>query len=251
MTSNALYALISTTLVSVVSLVGIFIFHLKLNSNKVYNILVSFAVGAILGSVFFHFIPQSFESIVNKNTVILLIFAGILFFWIFEKIIHSFQSPKERNSKASYGYLSLYADAAHNFVDGILIGVAWLYSPEAGITTTISILFHELPQELSDFGILIKAGFSKRKALKYNFIVSLTAILGTVLAILLGNVANDFSQYILPFMAGAFIYLSFSILFAEIKKQETVKINKTTLTYTLFLILGLGMMYLTSIGHQH
>ncbi len=251
MASNTLYALISTIIVSIVSLVGIFLFQLKIQSVKVYNILVSFAIGTIAGSAFLHFIPQAFNGVLSKKIILLLVLSGVFLFWIFEKTIHFFQSDKNKKDKVSYGYLSLYADAAHNFMDGILIGVAWLYSPEAGLTTTFSILFHELPQELSDFGILIKAGFSKKKALKYNFLVSLTAILGTVLVILLGNITNNFSQYILPFMAGAFIYLTFSILFTEIRKQRKVRLNKSILIYSFFLLLGLGMMYITSITHQH
>ncbi len=249
MTFNIIYALISTIFVSIASLVGIFLLQLNIKSSKTYNILVSFAVGTILGSVFLFFIPQSFKGILSKEITLLFVISGFFLFWIFEKIIHSFQS--NRNNTVSYGYLSLYADAVHNFMDGILIGVTWLYSPEAGITTTISILFHEIPQELSDFGILIKAGFSKKKALISNFLVSLTAVLGTILAISLGNVANDFSQYILPFTTGAFIYLVFNILYVEVWQKKELKLNKNIFIYIFFLLLGYVIMYITSITHHH
>ncbi len=249
MSISIIYALLSTLAVSLVSFVGLFLLQIKMSStSKIFTILLAFAVGTLLGSSIFHFIPQSFTNEKTSNLSLFLLLGGVGFSFFFEKIIHSFQFKKNNTRTASYGYLSLYADAMHNFMDGILIGVAWLYSFEMGITTTLTVLSHEIPQELSDFGILLKAGFTKKKALKYNFIVGLTSVLGTFVAIWLGNKVNSFSSYVVPIMAGGFLYLAFSILFTEIK---LAKKRKNILLYIIFISLGLALMYFTGKGHQH
>ncbi len=248
MNTTIIYALLSTILVSLISFVGLFLLQIKMNStSKIFTILLAFAIGTLLGSSIFHFIPQSFSNIKTVDSTIYLLGGGILFSFFFEKIIHSFHSSKN-SLTASYGYLSLYADALHNFMDGILIGLAWLYSFEMGITTTLTVLSHEIPQELSDFGILLKAGFTKKKALKYNFLVGLTSVLGTLVALWLGNTVNSFSAYVIPIMAGGFIYLAFSILFTEVKSAQN---KKNLYLYILFISIGLALMYFTGRGHNH
>lgn len=125
-----------------------------------------------------------------------------------------------------------------------------MFMPELGLATTLAIIMHEIPQEISDIGILIRAGFSKRKALFYNFIIACTAILDTVITLWLGSRVGHFSAYVLPVTAGGFIYLAAGSLLPEILKET----SKQNLWLHLVVILsGLGLMYYLSLhsGHHH
>lgn len=248
-----LYALISTLVVSAISLIGIVLFALKSdNLQKILLLLVSFSVGALLGNSFFHLIPESYFHIENSNLTSWLILSGFLLFFIIHQLLHTRQAIhlNDTTKIKPYGYLSLYADGIHNFTDGILIGATWLFSPELGLATTITVILHEIPQEISDFGILLKAGFTKRKALLYNFIAATSAILGTILALWLGHEVEHFSIYVLPIAAGGFVYLAGTSLLPEVLKN-TKKGN--WIHYSLFVLMGLGLMYYFSLsgGHQH
>lgn len=248
-----LYALLSTLVVSAISLVGVSLFALKSDKlQKILLLLVSFSVGALLGNAFFHLVPEAYFHLENAKLTSWLILGGFMLFFMIEQLLHTHQTnnlPDSRKVKP-YGYLSLYADGIHNFTDGILIGAAWMFSPELGLATTITVILHEIPQEISDFGILLKAGFSKKRALLYNFLVATSAILGTLVALWFGHEVEHFSTYVLPVAAGGFIYLASTSLLPEVLKN-TKKGN--WLLYFLFVLLGLGLMYYFSLsgGHQH
>jgi len=252
MNSIWINSIISTVAVSLISIIGIFFLVLK--TNKLQNIvfiLVSIAVGALLGNTFFHLIPESFETIENKGEIAILILTGILAFFVMEKFLHWHhghdvehidQHPK------SYGYISLFADGLHNFTDGILIAAGWMAGPEIGLATTMSVVIHEIPQEISDFGILIKAGFTSGRALWLNFYAALTAVLGTVITLLIGTRIESLSVWILPVAAGGFIYLAGTDLMPELNKDRSMR---NSLIQLLMIITGLALMYLVSGGHEH
>jgi len=245
-------SIISTVAVSLISIIGIFFLVLKTNKlQSIVFILVSIAVGALLGNTFFHLIPESFETIEDKGEIAILILTGILTFFVMEKFLHWHhghdvehidQHPK------SYGYISLFADGIHNFTDGILIAAGWMAGPEIGLATTMSVVIHEIPQEISDFGILIKAGFTSRRALWLNFYAALTAVLGTVITLLIGTRIESLSVWILPVAAGGFIYLAGTDLMPELNKERSMR---NSLIQMLMIITGLGLMYLVSGGHSH
>lgn len=254
MTGNIeVYALLSTLLVSMLSFIGVFLFLIKAHAlQRVLTLLISFSVGALLGNAFFHLVPESYFHIPSAHLASWLILAGFLVFFITDQLLHSHANNSNNSSTAikPYGYLSLYADGIHNFTDGILIGAAWLFMPELGLATTLAIIMHEIPQEISDIGILIRAGFSKRKALFFNFLSACTAILGTVVTLWVGHRIGHFSTYVLPVAAGGFIYLAAGSLLPEILKETT----KRNLWLHLAVILsGLGLMYFLSLhgGHHH
>ncbi len=252
MSSIWINSLISTFLVSIISITGIFFLALKATKlQKIVFVLVSLAVGALLGNVFFHLIPESFETIENKNLVAILILSGILVFFIMEKFLHWHHGHDVEhldNHPKSFGYISLMADSLHNFTDGILIAAGWMAGPEIGIATTLTVLIHEIPQEISDFGILIHAGFTARKALWLNFYAALSAILGTVITLMAGSAVESLSHFVLPVAAGGFIYLAGTDLMPELNKQHSWK---NALVQLLMIVGGLALMYLVSGGHQH
>jgi zinc and cadmium transporter len=252
MTNIWINAIASTMAVSLISITGIFFLALKTDKlQKIVFILVSIAVGALLGNVFFHLIPESFETIENKGLIAILTLSGILSFFVLEKFLHWHhghdvghmdQHPK------SYGYISLFADGVHNFTDGILIAAGWMAGPEIGMATTLTVVLHEIPQEISDFGILIHAGFTAKRALWLNFYAALTAVLGTVITLMIGTKVQSLSHWVLPFAAGGFIYLAGTDLMPELNKEKS---SLNSLVQLLMIIAGLALMYVFSGGHSH
>jgi zinc and cadmium transporter len=123
-----------------------------------------------------------------------------------------------------------------------------MVSPEIGLTTTFAIIAHEIPQEISDFGILIHAGFSRKKALVFNFFSACTAILGAVGTLSMGAVFTNISGYFLPLAAGGFIYLAGSDLIPELHHEKSVCKNSFQL---LLILIGLTLMLFLAQNHEH
>jgi zinc and cadmium transporter len=117
------------------------------------------------------------------------------------------------------GYTNLIADGIHNSIDGMLIGASYLVSIRVGLATTTAVILHEIPHEIGNFGVLLHAGFSKGKALFFNFLSATLAVLGAVIALSIGSHAEQFSNAILPFAAGGFIYIAGSDLVPELHKE--------------------------------
>jgi zinc and cadmium transporter len=140
------------------------------------------------------------------------------------------------------------ADGIHNFTDGILIAAGWMAGPEIGMATTLTVILHEIPQEISDFGILVHAGFTARKALWLNFYAALAAILGTVVTLLAGSAIESLSNYVLPIAAGGFIYLAGTDLMPELNKDRS-RIN--SLIQLAMIVAGLALIFFFSGDHSH
>ncbi len=237
--------IISVTIVSLISLVGVVFLAVKREKLKsIQLILVGFATGGLLGGAFFHLLPESFESFSDINLASLLLVAGFMLFFILERFLHwhhNHTSGISENHVKPFGALNLLADAFHNLLDGLLIGAAYSHSPAMGLTTTIVVLMHELPQEIGDFGILIHAGFSTRKALLFNFLSACTAFLGAFIVLAFHRVGEILSDAVLPFAAGGFIYLAAADLIPEL---HTEKAPRKSLYQFLALVSGIGLMYL-------
>ena len=214
-------SLISVVLVSLASLIGIFTITLrKTVMDKLMFVFVSFAAGALLGNAFFHIIPEVSKEF---NDTYLYIVLGILLFFSFEKFFRwRHCHVNEKNHVHPMGHLSLLGDAVHNFFDGMAIGIGYQISIPVGIGTTLSVLLHEIPQEMGDFGILISSGFSKTKALIYNFITALTSILGVLVVFFIPQiVALEFP--IMSLIAGGFIYIAGVDLLPQLHHETDVK----------------------------
>ncbi len=247
-----LFALLSAVVVSLISFIGVFLLSVKRQAlNKVLVLLLAFAVGALLGNAFFHLLPEAYFHLPSTSWTAWLCMAGFLIFLFIEQFLHIHSHDKTGEGKIkNYGYLSLYADGIHNFTDGILIAVSWMFSPEVGLATTIAIVLHEIPQEISDFAVLLQAGFERRNALLYNFYSACTAILGTLLTLWVGEKLSHLSTYVMPFAAGGFIYLAATSLLPEIIR----KTNKRNFwLYILCILSGIFIMYCfsTSGAHTH
>lgn len=139
------------------------------------------------------------------------------------------------------GYLNLIGDGVHNLMDGIIIAASFMVSVPLGLITTIAVIFHEIPQEIGDFGVLVYSGFSKSKALLFNFFSALAAIVGVVLTYVFASGVEGITTYLIPFAAGGFVYIAMTDLLTELKEEEDAR--KATLQILIFLI-GIFLMWL-------
>ena len=215
---------------------------------------VAFATGTILATALFDLIPESLHHLEELNAegasitlslVFSFIIIGFIVFFIIERFIYWFHGHAhekedkyvcyesltgdndltiggERNIK-SFVFLNLIGDGLHNFLDGVIIMVAFLSGMRNGVVVTLAVLFHELPQEIGDFGILMYGGFTKKKALLFNFSSALVALLGGLLAFILSDVVEIFNLFFLAFSGGGFIYIASTELMPELIKEKDMK----------------------------
>lgn len=241
-----LYAMTGVAIVSLISLIGIVGIILKKNVLKsVIFFLVSFAVGALFGDSFIHLIPESFKEFGFGTEVPTYILTGILIFFVLEKFIrwrHCHAQPCEDHPHP-IAIVNLVGDAAHNLIDGMLIGASFGVSLPIGIATTIAIVLHEIPHELGNFGVLVHGGFSPKKALLLNFLSALVAILGTVISLAIGSHIEGYAKTLLPITAGGFIYIAGSDLIPELHHEIALKKSALQL---ICICLGIAIMLLLS-----
>ncbi len=227
--SRTLYIFASVMAVSLLSFVGVFGISLREDRlRKAFIFLIPLAVGALLGDAFFHLIPEAFQNSTNPALTSFLLVLGVVSFFILEKYLRwhhrSHENPThtaEGAEKSKHlGSLILVSDGLHNFIDGIIIGASYLVGIEIGIATTLAIIFHEIPQEIGDFGVLLYAGYKRNAALFYNFLSALTAVLGTAFVLIFGAVSEGLAENAIPFAAGVFIYIASSDLVPELHKKS-------------------------------
>ena len=140
-----------------------------------------------------------------------------------EKTTSLEESIKKSGNIKSFVILNLFGDGLHNFLDGIIIMVGFLSGITNGIIITLAVMFHEFPQEIGDFGILVYGGFTKNRALLYNFLSAMVALFGGLVAYLLSNTMETFSFFILAFSGGGFLYIACTELMPELLKQKDLK----------------------------
>ncbi len=250
--TNAILSLVSVGVVSLVSLVGLVTLSLdEARTRRLAAFLVSFAVGALLGDAFIHLIPQSLKQDAATLRPSLLILGGMLLFFAVEKLLrhehgllHRYHHP-ESIARPELAAVNVLGDAIHNFIDGVLIAGSYLVSPALGLATTVAVLFHEIPQELGDFGILIHSGLSVRRAVLLNLGSASAAILGAVAALLLGAVFGAaVTGLLVPITAGGFVYIAAADLIPELQHDRT---GRGALLQIGLMTLGMGVMGLLAV----
>lgn len=216
------YILIATFLISAGALVGIFTLVLQVDKlNKFLLLLVSLSAGALMGGAFLHLLPEASEELEGASIYGTVLLSFIAFFFV-EKLFHWRHCHKGACNVHTFGYMNLCGDAIHNFIDGLILAAAFVADTKLGIVTTLAIALHEIPQEIGDFGVLMYAGFKRKKALIANFLVALTVVLGGIAGYFL-SFMDQFLVYLLPFAAGGFIYIAASDLMPEIRKEQSLK----------------------------
>jgi len=238
----------STFFISLISFVGIFTLALKEQLlQKIVLLLVSLSAGVLMGGAFLHLLPESAELSEGLDVFLFVLIGFILFFFI-EKILHWRHCHKGECQIHTFTYMNLIGDSIHNFIDGLIMATSFVISIPLGMTTTLAIALHEIPQEIGDFGVLLYGGFEKRKALILNFLTALTAIAGGIIGFFITTMVDNVKLFILPFAAGGFIYIAATDLIPEIRKETNLK--KSMIYFGIF-ILGIIIMYVvTFIIHE-
>jgi zinc and cadmium transporter len=146
--------------------------------------------------------------------------------------------------------MNFVGDGLHNFIDGVLIGAAFLVDIPTGITTSVAVLVHEIPQEIGDFGTLVWGGLPVRKALMLNFASALFALLGAVLVLMMGPQVAGLEEQILPLTAGGFIYIAGSDLIPELRKNPGARDSAAQLAA---ILVGLALIFVLTrfLSHGH
>lgn len=242
-----IYTIVSLILVSSISLIGVFFFSFKEEKlKKILIFLVSFAVGGLLGDAFIHLIPESFEKLGSNLMTSLLILAGIFIFFTLEKFIRwrHCHIPISEEHIHPLATMNLIGDAVHNFIDGMLVGASFIVSIPLGVSTTIAIVLHEIPQEIGEFGVLLHSGMAAKKALFLNLLSGFFALLGGIIALVVSSQIENFALYLLPITAGGFIYIGGSDLMPEL--QHETKVSSSVYQF-LSILLGVGMLALMTV----
>ncbi len=248
-----LYTFISVAIVSLISLIGALTLYFRADFlKKILLFLISFSAGTLLGDVFLHLLPEAMEDASSIAGMSALILAGITLFFVLEKLIywfhrheytHWFSPPHEDRVAKTHpmAFTNLIGDGLHNFIDGMMIAGSFLISVPMGIATTLAVIFHEIPQEIGSFGVLIHAGMSRGRALWFNFLSALTAIFGAIIVLLLGSRIEMFLTFVIAITIGGFIYIAGSDLIPELHKERSMK---NTAYQIAFFALGIGVMAL-------
>ncbi len=212
--------------------------------------LVSYAIGALLGAAFLEVIPHAFER-VDAHTAALTILAGIFVFFILEKLVlwrhchtedcEAHDHHAEAHDHGRSGMLILVGDTVHNFIDGVLIAAAFLESTQLGVITAIAIFAHEIPQEVGDFLILLHSGYSKARALVMNMVSSLASLVGGVLGYFALQSFTGAVPILLGIVAASMIYVAVADLIPGLHKRTELR---STLSQAVLIALGVGSIAL-------
>ncbi len=235
-----IYSLISVFAVSIISLVGLLALSVKIKNIERYLVLlVSLSAGALFGGAFLHLLPELIKESGFNLKISFFILGGIVIFFILEKIISWHHCHNHKKHVHSFSVMILIGDGFHNFIDGLIIAASYLASIPLGLITTFAVMLHEIPQEIGDFGVLIQGGYSKRRALMWNFVSALFAVIGAVVALVLNNYVEKIHLFLVPIAIGGFIYIAGSDLIPELNKKFELK---TSFMQLISFIVGILIM---------
>jgi zinc and cadmium transporter len=235
-----LWILAFTFLNGFIALVGAFTLLLKPKTlQKIIYILVSISTGTLLGGGLLHLLPEAIKGLGVETAINYLLFGFIIFF-LMEKLLYWHHCHDGVCKVHTFSQMIIFGDGLHNFIDGLIIAASFFVNIPFGIITTLIIIAHELPQELGDFGVLIHGGFSKKKAIFYNFLSQLTAVIGGLVGFFFVQ-SSGLEIILLPFAAGGFLYIAASDLIPELHKEKEGK--KTIISFAFFII-GIIIMFL-------
>jgi zinc and cadmium transporter len=220
--------------------------------------LVSYAIGALLGAAFLEMLPHAFEGGRSVRAVAATVLAGIFIFFILEKLVlwrhHHVEDFEIHDSHADAhdhgrsGMLILVGDSFHNFVDGILIAAAFMQDTQLGIVTALAVIAHEIPQEVGDFLILLHSGYSRARAFILNLLSSFAMFAGALLAYFALQALQDWVQSILAIAAASMIYVAVADLIPGLHKRRELG---ATLSQSLLIALGVASIWLVGYLTRH
>jgi zinc and cadmium transporter len=221
-------------------------------------ILVSYAIGALLGAAFLEMLPHAFEGGKSVRVVAATVLAGIFIFFILEKLVlwrhchvedcevHDHHADAHDHGRS--GMLILVGDSFHNFVDGILIAAAFLENTQLGIVTALAVIAHEIPQEVGDFLILLHSGYSRTRAFMLNLLSSLAMFAGGLIAYFALQTLQEWVQTIIALAAASMIYVAVADLIPGLHKRRELS---ATLSQSALIALGVASIWLVGYITRH
>ncbi len=221
--------------------------------SRLVKSLISLSAGVLLGTALLHVLPEAFESAAEPHKLFGALLAGLLFFWLLEKVElyrhahhhegdgHGHHHHFDAQQAGRGGFSVLVGDGIHNFCDGIIIAAAFLADPALGWVTAAAVVAHEIPQEAGDYIVLLNAGFTRRKALLYNLLSGLAAVAGGVLGYYLVGPWEAMLPYLLVVASSSFIYVAVADLLPQLQQRLSWR---ETLAQVTWLACGLGVVVL-------
>jgi len=221
--------------------------------------LVSYAVGALLGAVFLDILPEAFERAESLEAMAATVLFGILLFFVLEKLVlwrhchveqcEAHDPPRPQHDQGRSGTMIMIGDTFHNFVDGVLIAAAFLANTELGIVTALAIIAHEVPQEVGDFLILLHSGYTKAQAFAINLLSGAAMILGGLLAYAALQTLQALVAPLLGLAAASMLYVSVADLIPGLHRRPEIQ---ATVQQVVLIALGVGSIWLVGeIAHGH
>lgn len=230
------------------------------------SVLISYAIGALLGAAFLNTLPEAFELSDNPVQVTAIVLVGILLFFILEKLVlwrhchiedceahdpshgAAINNNHHSHDHGRSGMMVIVGDTFHNFVDGILIAAAFMVDVQLGIVTAIAIFAHEIPQEAGDFIILLNSGYTRRMAFWMNLLSSLATLIGGVMAYFMLNKMNFMVQPLLALASASMIYVAMSDLIPGLHKRPELH---ATVQQVALILLGIASIWLVGNFFSH
>lgn len=226
-------AVVAALIIASLSGVGIFAFRNRRTHDDGTSPFLPLSIGAFLGVTFFELLPEAFHESARASIAITV---GFLGFFLFARALREYHHHHRIGDDCAHhdathrarGSLVLLGDSVHNFADGVVIAVAFSISFELGVATTIGIALHEIPQEIAQFYILLKAGYSRTKALFLNFLSATTIVLGVLFTHLFVSIFESSVGILIGIAAGNLLYIAASDLLptltnAGVSRREFVR----------------------------
>ncbi len=255
--SPLLWIVLFCLLVGVLSVVaaGLFLLLPQPLRSRLLPHLISFATGALLGAAFLALLPHALETVGDGDThrVTFAVLLGLLGFFIMEKMVlwrhchhteceaHHAREADEHQSGVT-GPLIVVGDAVHNLIHGVLIAAAFLVDIHLGIVTSLAVMAHQIPQELSNFAVLLHSGFNRSRALLLNIVSSLTAPLGGVIGYFGLKEVEWLMPYMLAIAVSSCIYIAVSDLIPGLHKRTEIS---ASMQQVMLICSGVIVIYLT------
>ena len=250
--------IIATAIISLIALLSIVFIFRKDDQPKSFRPLISLAAGSLLAVSFLDLLPEAIEGsegIFEPHLITGLVLISMLIFFIFERILHWHHCSDPLHPEGSHHrhnssliYLNLIGDAIHNFIDGVLVASAFMLDFNVGLAVTAAVILHEIPQEISDFGVLLYAGLSRAKAIASNLAVALTAIIGAVVFYFIGESFATIIPLMGAIAAGNFIYLATADLIPELHHETK---RSKIVSHSIWLLAGVLIIYLVGLLLPH
>ena len=252
-TLSAVAIVAATCLISLLGLIGgLLVLWREQGVKRITKYLMSFAAGSILGAALLELFPEALEANADTHVLGLWVLTGVMIFFILEKLLilhhhtHEEVSEAEMHGDGLHGLravqpLIIIGDALHNFLDGVIIAIAFLTDLRIGIITAIAVVAHEIPQEIGDFGILLHSGMRRGRVLFWNVLGALVGPVGAVVAITFRDVYEKAAGAVLAVVVGNFVYLALADLIPAIKHESRIR---NTIGQIVLVIVGIVLVWI-------